>query len=133
MRLAKAGQRSLPSDPGYVLENYVQRETRVSCMIAVEGEAVLGLQALSRAWAGNPYDLAEGIGVIGTHIDPTQARRGIGRALFAHSLAAAREAGLVEIDAQIGADNDGALAYYEAMGFRSYIERDGRVGKRLVL
>ncbi|MEO0618652.1 MAG: GNAT family N-acetyltransferase [Pseudomonadota bacterium] len=50
---------------------------------------------------------------------------GIGRALFAATLAAARSYGLVAINATIRADNTGGLAYYARMGFKTYAtERD---------
>ena len=54
LTLAEAGKRSIPSTPEYVLDSYIVRETGVSCVIAVEGAEVLGLQVLSRAWPGNP-------------------------------------------------------------------------------
>ena len=84
---------------------------------------VVGFQSLKRAWPDNPYDVAEGWGIIGTHIHPDAGRSGLGRRLFTASLAAARTAGLKHIDASIGADNEPALAYYGAMGFTPYGER----------
>ena len=54
------------------------------------------------------------------NIRPDAARRGVGKALFAASLQAARSAKLLAIDATIGEDNQPALAYYEALGFRDY-------------
>ena len=54
------------------------------------------------------------------NIRPDAARRGVGKALFAASLQAARSAKLIAIDATIGEDNEPALAYCEALGFRTY-------------
>ncbi|MGH9439002.1 MAG: GNAT family N-acetyltransferase, partial [Terriglobia bacterium] len=52
-------------------------------------------------------------------------RRGVGRQLFSASEAAARSSGLEKIEAFIGADNESALTYYEAMGFRTYRHSKG--------
>ncbi len=63
--------------------------------------------------------------------------RGLGRALFGATLAAARAKGLVAINATIRADNVPGLGYYRAMGFRQYgltaavPLRDGRPVDRL--
>jgi RimJ/RimL family protein N-acetyltransferase len=50
--------------------------------------------------------------------DPLQ--RGVGGALFARTLRAAREAGITAIDATIRADNTGGLAFYARLGFVDY-------------
>lgn len=116
----RAGLRSTPVDPELVRERYLDTEHRVACTVAEQGSRVVGFQSLKRAWPGNPYDVAEGWGIIGTHIHPHAGRSGIGRRLFAVSVEAARAAGLKHIDANIGADNAPALAYYSAMGFTPY-------------
>lgn len=86
---------------------------------------------LSReALIGNPYDVAEGWGIIDTHIHPGAGRSGLGRRLFAASLAAARAAGLRHIDASIGVDNLPALAYYSAIGFTPHREGADTIGYR---
>lgn len=101
---------------------------------------VIGFQSLKRAWPDNPYDVAEGWGIIGTHIHPDAGRGGLGRKLFAESLAAAKAAGLQHIDATIGADNatigadnEAGLAYYAAMGFVPYRDGDGAIPHRFDL
>ena len=116
----RAGLRANPVDVALVRERYLEPEYSVACTVAEHAGDVVGFQSLKRAWPGNPYDVAEGWGIIGTHIHPDVGRRGIGRRLFATSLAAARAAGLQHIDATIGADNPPALAYYAAMGFTPY-------------
>lgn len=113
----RAGLRSSPVDVETVRECYLDMEYRVACTVAEQGGRVVGFQSLKRAWPGNPYDVPEGWGIIGTHIHPDAGRSGLGRRLFAASLAAARDAGMAHIDASIGADNAAALAYYSAMGF----------------
>lgn len=129
----RAGLRSSPVDVAFVRVRYLDPEHRVACTVAREGDRVLGFQSLKQAWPDNPYDVPEGWGIIGTHIRPDAGRRGIGRRLFAVSLAAAREAGLRHIDASIGADNPPALAYYAAMGFVPYRDGDGVIPHRFDL
>lgn len=127
--IAETG-RDRPNDPATVIARYIANPASIRCTVAVDetGE-VVGFQSLIRAMPGNPYDVPEGWGIIGTHISPNAHRRGVGKLLFAVSREAARQAGLTMIDAYIGADNPGALGYYEAMGFRTYREPDGIVQK----
>ncbi|MCB1356550.1 MAG: GNAT family N-acetyltransferase [Maritimibacter sp.] len=120
-------------DAAWTRARYIEHDDSLACTLACDGDIVLGFQSLKRAGPGNVYDLPEGWGIIGTHIALSAGRRGIGRALFATSLAAARAAGLGTIDATIGAENAGALGYYEAMGFVDWRRLDGAVGKRFDL
>lgn len=129
----RAGLRSAPVDVDLVRERYLDEDHRVACTVAERDGRVVGFQSLKRAWPGNPYDVPEGWGIIGTHIHPDAGRSGIGRRLFAESLAAAQAAGLAHVDATIGADNAPALAYYAAMGFVPYREGDGTIPHRLDL
>jgi len=117
-------------DADFVRARYIDHPARVACTVAViEGE-VVGLQSLKRAWDGNPYDVPSGWGIIGTHIFPSAARQGVGRDMFAVSRDAAAAAGLVSIDARIGAGNAGGRAYYAAMGLWTRREPDDAVCKR---
>src|SRR5699024_6077302 len=100
----RAGLRASPVDVALVHRRYLGSEHRVACTVAAQEGRVVGFQSLLRAWPQNPYDVAEGWAIIGTHIHPDAARSGLGRRLFAASLAAARAAGLRHIDATIGAD-----------------------------
>ena len=129
----RAGLRASPVDEALVRDRYLDTEHEVACTVAEQDDRVVGFQSLKRAWAGNPYEVTEGWGVIGTHIHPDLGRNGLGRRLFAVSLAAARAAGLKHIDASIGADNAPALAYYAAMGFIPYGKRTDLVPHRLDL
>lgn len=118
----RAGLRASPVDVALVRERYLETGYRVACTVALQQDRIVGFQSLARAWPGNPYDVADGWGIIGTHIRPDAGRSGVGRRLLATSLAAAKAAGLRHIDATIGADNAPALAYYAAMGFTPYRE-----------
>lgn len=125
--------RDRPATADYVLEQYIAHPDRVACSVAVASGEILGFQSLRLARAGNPWAVTPGYGIIGTHIGPAAHRRGVGRALFAVSLAAARAAGLPAIDASIGEANTLGLAYYEAIGFRAYRSLPGVICKRLDL
>ena len=126
----RAGLRTSPVDIALVRERYLGIEYRVACTVAEQEGRVVGFQSLKLAWPGNPYDVAEGWGIIGTHIHPDAGRRGLGRRLFAASLSAAQAAGLRHIDASIGVDNSPAVAYYAAMGFTPYREASDTIPHR---
>lgn len=127
--LTALGKRTSRNDPEFVRAYYIDAPVKIRCTLAEEDGAVLGFQALRLAEDGNEWGVPTGWGIIGTHIRPTAARRGVGRALFAVTLTAAREAGLTHLDASIRADNPEALAFYEAMGFRAYRWPDGFICK----
>ncbi|REF29718.1 GNAT family N-acetyltransferase [Calidifontibacter indicus] len=129
----RAGLRSTPVDVEQIRERYLDQTYGIACPVAEQDGRVIGFQSLKRAWPDNPYDVAEGWGIIGTHIHPDAGRGGLGRKLFAESLAAAKAAGLQHIDATIGADNEAGLAYYAAMGFVPYRDGDGAIPHRLDL
>ncbi len=120
-QLAAIGKRTNPSSVDYVREHYVEHPDNISCAVAVDDDgAILGFQVLKRAGAGNIYGVTEGWGIVGTHVRPQAARRGVGKALFSVTREAAQNAGLEKIDATIGAANLEGLAYYDALGFRTY-------------
>ncbi len=129
--LVDIGIRTLPHDEAFVRDSYVSNPNGVICSVAVadDGE-ILGLQSISRAVEGNIYGVTPGWGSVGTHVSPRAKRTGAGKALFAANLAVASKAGLPAIDASIGETNEAALAYYEAMGFRTYRTMPGRICKR---
>ncbi|WP_217356277.1 GNAT family N-acetyltransferase [Ruegeria arenilitoris] len=131
--LTAAGKRSRPSNADFVRTNYIADPCGIQCTVAVLDGRLLGLQSLKRAIKGNAYDVPEGWGIIGTHIRPTAARLGIGRAMFQESLSAARAAGIKYIDATIGAENAEGLGYYQAMGFVDYRQSAGSVSKKYTL
>ena len=117
----QAGKRADRVDEAVVLERYIHDPERIRCTVMEADDGrLLGFQSLKVVSADNIYNAPAGWGVIGTHIRPSAARKGIGKHLFAVSKQAAKQAGLKDIEAQIGADNEEALAYYEAMGFRTY-------------
>ncbi|WP_421704342.1 GNAT family N-acetyltransferase [Aliiroseovarius sp.] len=134
MAIVAAGKRTKAADEAFVLTHYVEDPERLQCTVAVEADGtVLGFQSLKCATPGNVYGTPVGWGIIGTHIHPGAARRGVGKALWTESLRVAGEAGLASIEALIGAGNLEGIGYYEAMGFRTYRLEPGAVGKRFDL
>ena len=128
--LVAAGRRAKNSDPEFVLRHYIRHPDRVQCSVAADDDGrILGFQSLKIARESNPYDTPVGWGIIGTHVRPTAARTGVGKHLFSASQEAARASGLRKIEAFIGADNEAALTYYKAMGFRTYRREEGVICK----
>ncbi|WP_299549891.1 GNAT family N-acetyltransferase [uncultured Tateyamaria sp.] len=128
--LTASGKRVSPDSEEFVRSHYIEDVDKVRCSVADDGGFVLGFQSLKRAQAGNQWGVEPGWGIVGTHIRPSAARRGVGRTLFTATRNAAREAGLSHIDASIASTNAEALAYYEAIGFRTYRTPDGLICKR---
>jgi|TARA_B110000908_G_scaffold55223_1_gene67296 ribosomal protein S18 acetylase RimI-like enzyme len=128
--LTALGKRTMPSDEDYVRTHYITHPDNIQCTVAVdEGGSVLGLQILKIASQENVYGVTQGWGIIGTHVAPNAAPRGVGKTLFAATLEAAINTGLQKIDATIGAINIDGLAYYEAIGFQTYNTPNGKVCK----
>ncbi|WP_172300060.1 GNAT family N-acetyltransferase [Pseudoruegeria sp. HB172150] len=129
--IASAGLRRKPTDPDFALSHYILDPGRIECTVAVDDDGtILGFQSLKLATEGNAYGVTPGWGIIGTHVSPRAARRGAGTALFAATKIAAKAAGIENIDATIGATNEMGLAYYEAMGFRTYGTEEGTIRKQ---
>ena len=128
--LTAAGKRTSPDDIAHVRSYYIEDADKIRCTVAEEDGSILGFQSLKNARAGNQWGVEPGWGIVGTHIRPSAARRGVGRALFDVTRKAAQDAGLLHIDASIGANNSEGLAYYEAMGFRTYRTPKNLICKR---
>lgn len=116
-------------DLRHVREFYISHPDIVSCAVAVSGDDVLGFQSLKRVGPENDFGAPAGWGVIGTYVAPDRGRRGVGRALFERTLAAARRADLPAMEAAISRENAPALAYYGAMGFRTHDETPATLRK----
>jgi len=122
--LTAAGKRTLPDTADYVRDRYTTRDDNICCHVAEDDTgAVIGMQVLIRAAD------RDGWGLVGTHVDPNAARRGIGKALFAVTRQHAIAAGLAILDATIGRDNDEGLAYYSAIGFETFKTTDAKISK----
>ena len=132
--LTALGKRTSPDDESHVRTYYIEDPNKIRCSVAEDDDGtILGFQSLKHADEDNIWGVTPGWGIIGTHIAPRAARRGVGRALFAVTRAAAEAAGLRDIDATIAATNAEGLGYYEAMGFETYRTPEGSICKRLRL
>jgi L-amino acid N-acyltransferase YncA len=77
--------------------------------------ALLGFQDVSPF--ANYTHAFDHVGVIGTFVELSHRRRGIGRALFEATFAAARSKGYEKLFTFIRADNPAALSAYRRQGF----------------
>lgn len=108
-----------PFDAASMDAAYISLPQLVSCFVAEDDGEIVGFQGLMRSF--DPEDpLPDGWATIGTFARVGLTQRGVGGALFAATLKAAREAGIAVIDATIRADNAGGLAFYARQGFVDY-------------
>lgn len=109
-----------PLSPEELADWFITGEWPLACHVAETSSGLTGFQSLSLY--GNP---PEGWADIATFARQSPKIPGVGTALFAATLSAAREHDIEFINATIRADNISGLAYYEKMGFRTYdtIER----------
>ncbi len=91
----------------------------ISCFVAEADAALAGFQSLFRSFEDDDPFPADW-GIIGTFARVGGTRRGVGSALFAHTVEIAPSAGVTTIDATIRADNTGGLAFYSRLGFVDY-------------
>lgn len=75
-------------------------------------------------WIGPWGDLPPEACEIGTFVKAGRTGLGIGSKLFDATKDAARAMGYDWIDAEIRADNEGGLAYYQSRGFEDYKRKD---------
>jgi len=83
-----------------------------------DGE-ILGFQ-----WIGDWEDLPPEACEIGTFVKIGKTGLGVGSKMFAATQKAARAMGYSWIRAEIRADNEGGLAYYQSRGFEDFGRKD---------
>ena len=111
-----------PFDRDRMIGHYIAPPRLASCVTAWESEGLLGFQTLEwpdpgwDEWGSVPMDW----GLIASFVAEGAQGRGVGQALFAATLEAARKTAMVAIDATIRADNVPGLAYYSRLGFLDY-------------
>jgi ribosomal protein S18 acetylase RimI-like enzyme len=118
-------------DDQRIIDYFISPKLGISCFVALESEQVLGFQSLDWSdpdWPGDRLPLDWG--VIATFVDPHAHKRGAGRALFANTVEAAKNAGVSFIDATIRKENTGGQAYYGGIGFTDYSESAETISKR---
>ncbi|XDA98249.1 GNAT family N-acetyltransferase [Sulfitobacter sp. LCG007] len=106
-----------------IAEWMAQDAQRSAWHVAVdETEEVQGFQ-----WICPNANLPSEAADIATFVRVGQTGLGIGSSLFSATAQAAARLGYVWINAEIRADNEGGLIYYQSRGFRDYGVREGVV------
>ncbi|WP_299045154.1 GNAT family N-acetyltransferase [uncultured Tateyamaria sp.] len=107
---------------GRDLADWMAEKGRSAWHVAVDdGERVLGFQWIAAGADYLPSDAAE----IATFVQVGQTGLGIGSRLFDATRKAARDLGYAWINANIRADNEGGLIYYQSRGFQDYGRIEG--------
>ena len=104
------------------LADWMAEKGRSSWHVAVDdAEKVLGFQWIAQGGDYLPHEAAE----IATFVQVGQTGLGIGSKLFDATRKAAKDLGYTWINANIRADNEGGLIYYQSRGFQDYGRIDG--------
>jgi GNAT superfamily N-acetyltransferase len=123
-----------PFDEQRVIEHFIAPPYGIHCAVAAD-QKIVGFQALERCdpnWPG-PDRLPADWAVVATFVALDRHGQGIGRRLFEATLAAARAAGVLTIDATIRRENAAGLTFYTRMGFVDYRTGAATIAKRLDL
>ncbi|MBR9650395.1 GNAT family N-acetyltransferase [Thalassovita aquimarina] len=113
-----AGGTTALTDPvtGDMLWDWIETGSdRAAWHVAEQDGEIVGFQ-----WIGPQDDLPEGACDIASFVRIGQTGLGIGSKLFDATQEAARDLGYAWINANIRADNDSGLTYYQSRGFRVY-------------
>jgi len=125
----------VPFDAVMMRRHYIAPPRGISCMVAELGGGLAGFQALE--WSDpdrtGPDRFPADWALVATFVAPDWHGHGIGARLFEATLAAARAAGVVAIDATIRRENAGGLAYYARIGFTDHRSDAERISKKLDL
>jgi L-amino acid N-acyltransferase YncA len=105
-----------------VFSGWVNAADSVWHVAEKEDGALLGFQWIG-PWDGLNADTVE----IGTFVRAGQTGQGIGSRLFEATKSMARYMGKNWINAEIRADNEGGLIYYQSIGFRGNTKRMGKL------
>ncbi|WP_375595749.1 GNAT family N-acetyltransferase [Algihabitans albus] len=115
-----------------MIADFVERPLGIGCFVAEAGDGILGFQALEWSdpnWKG-PNPLPADWAFIATYVAQGVQGQGVGRRLFQATLAAARAAKVVAIDANIRRENLVGQAFYGSLGFVDYRSDAESLSKR---
>ncbi|GLQ28339.1 GNAT family N-acetyltransferase [Sulfitobacter pacificus] len=116
--IAEGGTTALtrPVTGADLIERMAFAPERSAWHVAVDAkENIVGFQ-----WINPKDDLPQGAVDIATFVQIGQTGLGIGSALFEATKQAAKALGYIWINANIRADNEGGLIYYQSRGFQDY-------------
>lgn len=105
-------------DRSTMIGRYIEAPNLISCVVVEADGSIAGFQGLFRPVPEDPMPPTWAFIATFTRIGRTGS--GVGRALFAETLKAARAANVSVIDATIRADNSGGLGFYSRLGFKDY-------------
>ncbi|MEX0369580.1 MAG: N-acetyltransferase family protein [Tateyamaria sp.] len=107
---------------GTDLSDWMAEKGRSAWHVAVnDAEQVVGFQWIATGGDYLPPEAAE----IATFVQVGQTGLGIGSKLFDATRSAAKDLGYAWINANIRADNEGGLIYYQSRGFQDYGRIEG--------
>ena len=107
--------------PEEMREWFISGNAVVSCLVAVDSDgAIAGFQSLS-TYGSLPARWVD----IATFTSRSRHKSGVGSALFVHTREAASALGFSAVNASIRVHNVGGLAYYNRMGFETYLNEAG--------
>ncbi len=106
----------VPFTPDAFAAEFLSQPTWIACTVALIDGAPAGFQYLGRP-TRDAYPTPGTWAFIASFVAPGMQGRGVGRALWPETLAAAKAAGVRAIDATIRADNAGGLRFYAGLGF----------------
>ncbi|MEJ0048935.1 MAG: GNAT family N-acetyltransferase [Rhodospirillales bacterium] len=87
----------------------------MTTLLACQGEAVVGCAAIFR----DPHSWSPHVGELRVVTLPSVRGSGVGRALIQHCFALMLQTGIEKIMAHMTIDQQGAIAVFESLGFRS--------------
>ena len=108
-----------PFDAERMSRHYIAPRDHICCYVAVSDQTHLGFQSL--VWPDPAQgEMPTGWSFIASFVDQPHAGKGVGKALFAQTLIAAKATGVSVMDATIRADNEEGLRFYASLGFVDY-------------
>jgi RimJ/RimL family protein N-acetyltransferase len=87
----------------------------MTTLLACEGDTVVGCAAIFR----DPHSWSPHVGELRVVTAPDVRGKGVGRALIQHCFALMLQTGIEKIMAHMTIDQQGAIAVFESLGFRS--------------
>jgi len=87
----------------------------MTTLLATEGNTVLGCAAIFR----DPFSWSPHVGELRVVTSPAARGKGVGRALIQNCFALMLQTGIEKIVANMTIDQQGAIAVFESLGFRS--------------
>lgn len=91
-------------------------------IVAEEADELVGLVTFSRL--SDALTRTESVGIVQyLYVDPDRRRDGIGETLLGHAEEALADAGVTAVELEVLAENEAALAFYEACGYGHHRHR----------